>query len=111
VTARQVVGLLELVDAGTISGKQAKEVYAKIVGSDRSAEDVVAELGMAQVSDEGAIEAVCRKVLEENARQAEQLRAGKTSLMGFFVGQVMKQTQGSANPKLVNDVLRRLLGA
>jgi aspartyl-tRNA(Asn)/glutamyl-tRNA(Gln) amidotransferase subunit B len=64
---------------------------------------------MAQVSDEGAIEGVCKRVIEENARQADQLRAGKTSLMGFFVGQVMKRTQGSANPKLVNDVLRRLL--
>jgi aspartyl-tRNA(Asn)/glutamyl-tRNA(Gln) amidotransferase subunit B len=110
VSARQVASLLELVDAGTISGKQAKEVYAKIVGSDRDPGDVVADLGMAQVSDEGAIEAVCRQVLEANAKQADQLRAGKTSLMGFFVGQVMKQTQGSANPKLVNDVLRRLLG-
>jgi aspartyl-tRNA(Asn)/glutamyl-tRNA(Gln) amidotransferase subunit B len=109
VSARQVASLLKLVDAGTISGKQAKEVYAKIVGSDRDPADVVADLGMAQVSDEGAIEGVCKRVIEENARQADQLRAGKTSLMGFFVGQVMKRTQGSANPKLVNDVLRRLL--
>ncbi|HTQ45913.1 MAG TPA: Asp-tRNA(Asn)/Glu-tRNA(Gln) amidotransferase subunit GatB [Polyangiaceae bacterium] len=110
VTARQVASLLRLVDAGTISGKQAKEVYAKIVGSDRSPEDVVAELGMQQVSDASAIEDVCRRVVEQNPKQAEQLRAGKTALLGFFVGQVMKETKGSANPKLVNDVLRRLLG-
>jgi len=110
VTARQVASLLRLVDAGTISGKQAKEVYAKIVGSDRSPEDVVAELGMQQVSDASAIEEVCRRVVEQNPKQAEQLRAGKTALLGFFVGQVMKETKGSANPKLVNDVLRRLLG-
>jgi len=110
VTARQVAGLLRLVDAGTISGKQAKEVYAKIVGSDRMPEDVVAELGMQQVSDASAIEEVCRRVVEQNPKQAEQLRAGKTALLGFFVGQVMKETKGSANPQLVNDVLRRLLG-
>jgi aspartyl-tRNA(Asn)/glutamyl-tRNA(Gln) amidotransferase subunit B len=110
VTARQVAGLLRLVDAGTISGKQAKEVYAKVVGSDRMPEDVVAELGMQQVSDASAIEDVCRRVVEQNPKQAEQLRAGKTALLGFFVGQVMKETNGSANPKLVNDVLRRLLG-
>ncbi len=110
VTPRQVAGLLRLVDAGTISGKQAKEVYAKIVGSDRAPEDVVAELGMQQVSDTGAIEDVCRRIVEQNPKQAEQLRAGKTALLGFFVGQVMKETKGSANPKLVNDVLRRLLG-
>jgi aspartyl-tRNA(Asn)/glutamyl-tRNA(Gln) amidotransferase subunit B len=110
ITPRQVAGLLRLVDAGTISGKQAKEVYAKVAGSDRAPEDVVAELGMQQVSDASAIEDVCRRVVEQNPKQAEQLRAGKTALLGFFVGQVMKETKGSANPKLVNDVLRRLLG-
>jgi len=110
VTARQVASLLRLVDAGTISGKQAKEVYAKVVGSDRMPEDVVAELGMQQVSDASAIEDVCRRVVEQNPKQAEQLRAGKTALLGFFVGQVMKETKGSANPQLVNEVLRRLLG-
>jgi len=80
------------------------------VGSDRMPEDVVAELGMQQVSDASAIEDVCRRVVEQNPKQAEQLRGGKTALLGFFVGQVMKETKGSANPQLVNEVLRRLLG-
>jgi aspartyl-tRNA(Asn)/glutamyl-tRNA(Gln) amidotransferase subunit B len=110
-TPRQVAQLLALVDSAAISGKQAKEVYAKIAGSERAPAEVVAELGIRQVSDEGALEDVCRRVVEANPRQAEQLRAGKTNLMGFFVGQVMKETGGSANPKIVNDVLRRLLGA
>jgi aspartyl-tRNA(Asn)/glutamyl-tRNA(Gln) amidotransferase subunit B len=109
VTPRQVARLLKLVDAGAISGKQAKEVYAKIAGSEREPEDVVADLGMQQVSDAGAIEEVCRRVLEANPKQAADLRAGKASLMGFFVGQVMKATGGSANPRVVNEVLRRLL--
>jgi aspartyl-tRNA(Asn)/glutamyl-tRNA(Gln) amidotransferase subunit B len=111
VTPRQVAQLLQLVDAGTISGKQAKEVYAKIAGSDRAPGDVVAELGLQQVSDEGAIEEVCKGLLEAHPKQAAELRGGKQSLMGFFVGQVMKATGGSANPRVVNDSLRRLLAA
>jgi aspartyl-tRNA(Asn)/glutamyl-tRNA(Gln) amidotransferase subunit B len=109
VTPRQVAHLLELVDAGTVSGKQAKEVYAKIAGTDREPKDVVADLGMQQVSDAGAIEDVCKRLIEAHPRQAAELRAGKASLLGFFVGQVMKATGGSANPTIVNEVLRRLL--
>jgi len=65
---------------------------------------------MAQVTDPKAIEEVCAKVIGDNPKQAEQLRGGKTALFGFFVGQVMKATKGSANPQLVNDTLKRLLG-
>ncbi len=110
VTPRQVAELLELVDRGTISGKQAKDVYAKVAGTGRAPAEVVSDLGIRQVSDEGAIEAICRRLIEQNPKQAEQLRAGKTALLGFFVGQVMKETKGSANPPLVNQLLKRLLG-
>jgi aspartyl-tRNA(Asn)/glutamyl-tRNA(Gln) amidotransferase subunit B len=111
VSARQVAQLLKLVDGATISGKQAKEVYAKIAGTDRAPADVVAELGLMQVSDVAAIEAVCRRLIEQNPKQAAQLRGGKAALMGYFVGQVMKETSGSANPQIVNEVMRRLLEA
>ena len=111
VSPSQVAALLQLVDSGAISGKQAKEVHAKMAGTSRTPDEVVAELGMRQVSDASAIEDVCRQVVEKNPKQAEQLRAGKASLMGFFVGQVMKETKGSANPQMVNDALKRLLGA
>jgi aspartyl-tRNA(Asn)/glutamyl-tRNA(Gln) amidotransferase subunit B len=110
VTPTQVADLLKLVDEGAISGKQAKEVYAKVASTDRDVRDVVRELGMQQVSDVGAIEAICKQVVDGNPRQAEQLRAGKAALMGYFVGQVMKVTKGSANPQLVNDALKKLLG-
>jgi len=110
VTPGQVARLLRLVDAGSISGKQAKEVYGKIRGTNRMPEDVVAELGMEQVSDVGAIERICRRLIDESPKQAEQLRTGKTALMGYFVGQVMKETRGSANPQVVNQVILRLLG-
>jgi aspartyl-tRNA(Asn)/glutamyl-tRNA(Gln) amidotransferase subunit B len=110
VSAQQVAALLRVVDAGTISGKQAKEVYAKMAGSRSTPEDVIAQLGMQQVTDAGAIEEACRRVIEANPKQAEQLKAGKSALFGFFVGQVMKETRGAANPQLVNETLRRLLG-
>jgi aspartyl-tRNA(Asn)/glutamyl-tRNA(Gln) amidotransferase subunit B len=109
VSARQVASLLRLVDAGTISGKQAKEIYAKIAASDRMPEDVVKELGIAQVSDTASIEEACRRVVDQNPKQVAQYRAGKESLLGFFVGQVMKDMRGAGNPKVVNDTMRRLL--
>lgn len=110
VTVRQVVDLLKLVDSGKISGKQGKEVYAKIKGTAKAPADLVSELGMSQVTDVKAIEAVCEKVIAANPKQAEGIKGGKLGLMGFFVGQVMKETGGSANPALVNETLKRLLG-
>ena len=110
VSPGQIARLLTLVDVGTISGKQAKEVYAKVAGTDRTPEDVITELGLVQVSDVSAIETICRRLVEQNPKQADQLRAGKVALMGYFVGQVMKETQGSANPQIVNEVMRKLLG-
>ena len=109
VTPTQLAELLKLVDDGVISGKQAKEVYGLLIGATRSPTEIVRERGMAVISDAGAIEAVVRTVLEKNAKQADAYRAGKTSLLGFFVGQVMKLTGGSAAPDVVNSVLKRLL--
>ena len=114
-TPRQLSDLLRLVETGKISGKQAKELFTKLcelrdLGGAVTVASLVAELGMAQVSDPKAIEEACAKVIADNPKQAEQLRAGKATLFGFFVGQVMKATKGSANPQLVNDTLNRLLG-
>jgi aspartyl-tRNA(Asn)/glutamyl-tRNA(Gln) amidotransferase subunit B len=115
VSPRQIAELLRLVDQGTISGKQAKEVYARLAerGSGKGGEIsplvLVKELGIAQVSDRGAIEAICEKVVLANPKQAAALKGGKGALLGFFVGLVMKETRGSANPTLVNEVLRRTL--
>jgi aspartyl-tRNA(Asn)/glutamyl-tRNA(Gln) amidotransferase subunit B len=107
---RQIADLLMLVDKGQISGKQAKELYARLRGTDAAPSALASELGMAQVTDPGAIEAVCAEIIAQNPKQTEQLRSGKVGLFGFFVGQVMKATKGSANPQLVNDTLKRLLG-
>jgi aspartyl-tRNA(Asn)/glutamyl-tRNA(Gln) amidotransferase subunit B len=113
VTPTQVVDILRLVSEGRISGKQAKELYAQVKekGHDVSAADLATELGMSQVTDPTAIEAVCAKIVEQSPKQVEQYRSGKTGVFGFFVGQVMKATRGSANPQLVNQTLERLLKA
>ncbi len=111
VTPFQVSEILRLVDVGTISGKQAKELYAAVVNTDRAPEEVVRERGMAVMGDESAIEAIAKSVLEANPKQVAAYRSGKTALLGFFVGQIMKQTKGSADPAVVNAVLGRLLGA
>ncbi len=106
----QLARLLAIVEDGTISGKQAKEVYAAMVGTSQTPDEVVAARGMKQLSDAGAIEQVCARVIAANARQAAAYRSGKTALLGYFVGLVMKETRGSASPKLVNETLARLLG-
>ena len=107
VTPAQVAELLTLVDAGEISGKQAKEVYAAIEGTDRSPRSVVDEKGMRVVSDTGALEEAVKRVLAAHPEQVASIRAGKKGVLGFLVGQVMKETKGSANPKLVNELLAK----
>jgi aspartyl-tRNA(Asn)/glutamyl-tRNA(Gln) amidotransferase subunit B len=109
VPAERVAGLLALVQAGTISGKMAKDVFEAMRESGSDAETVVKEKGLAQVSDAGAIEGAVREVLAANAKQVAQYKAGNEKLLGFFVGQVMKATKGAANPGLVNDLLKKLL--
>jgi len=101
--------LLARVDDGTISGKIAKDVFTKMIASGTSADAIIESEGLTQISDHGAIEAIVRTLIADNPAQVEQFRAGKSKVVGFFVGQVMKQTRGQANPKVVNEVLSRLL--
>jgi len=101
--------LLALVQADTISLNVAKTIYKDVLHG-RSAKELVAEKGLAQSSDTGPIEAAASAVIAANAKNVEGYRAGNEKLFGFFVGQTMKALGGKANPKLVNDVLRQLLG-
>jgi aspartyl-tRNA(Asn)/glutamyl-tRNA(Gln) amidotransferase subunit B len=110
VTPAQVEELLALVHKGEISGKQAKEVYAAIEGTDKSPVAIVNERGLRVVSDGAAIQAVCERVIATYPEQAASVRAGKKGVLGFLVGQVMKETKGSANPKLVSEMLEKLTG-
>lgn len=110
VTPAQVGELLAAVEAGEISGKQAKEVFSLIEGSDRSPRAVIEERGMRVVSDSSTLTAVVEAVIAKFPDQVASIRAGKKSVSGFLVGQIMKETKGSANPKLVNELLDKLIG-
>ncbi|HEU4580502.1 MAG TPA: Asp-tRNA(Asn)/Glu-tRNA(Gln) amidotransferase subunit GatB [Polyangiaceae bacterium] len=107
----QVAELLQLVDAGKISGAQAKKIHAALVGSDRSPADVVKELGLSVVSDAGELRTLCQAILDQNPKNVASYRAGKQALLGFFVGQAMKQSGGRANPELVSRLFTELLEA
>ncbi len=104
-----VAELVELVDDGVISSKQAKDVFAEMAATGDAPGAIVELKGMKQVSDSGAIEAVVDRVLGANPGQVDAYRGGKTGLIGFFVGQVMREMGGQANPQVVNDVLKSRL--
>ncbi len=106
-----VAELVALVEEGTISGKQAKDVFAEMAATGDAPGAIVELKGMKQVSDSGEIEQVVDRVLAANPDEVAAYRAGKTGLVGFFVGQVMREMRGQANPKVVNEVLARKLGA
>jgi len=101
--------LVQLVEDDKISGKQGKEVLIEMFKSGKSAATIVAEQGLVQLSDTGEIDSIIDQVIAANLAQAEQYRAGKETLFGFFVGQVMKASKGKANPKVVNERLKAKL--
>jgi aspartyl-tRNA(Asn)/glutamyl-tRNA(Gln) amidotransferase subunit B len=109
VKAHQLGRLLDLMADGTISGRIAKDVFAEMFETGQDPGIIVEAKGLKQVSDAGAIEAVVDRVVAANPTQVEQYRFGNAKVIGWLVGQVMKATQGKANPKLVNDVLKRRL--
>jgi aspartyl-tRNA(Asn)/glutamyl-tRNA(Gln) amidotransferase subunit B len=105
----QLAGLVELVDAGTISGKQAKTVIQEMFASGKDADEIAREQGLEQISDEVALEGVVDEVIAESSEAADKVRAGNMGTIGFLVGQVMKKTRGQANPGLVNELLKKKL--
>jgi aspartyl-tRNA(Asn)/glutamyl-tRNA(Gln) amidotransferase subunit B len=109
VTAAALAAMLERIEDGTISGKIAKQVFEAMWNGAGSADEIIEQQGLKQISDSSAIEGIIRDVLDNNPKQLEQYRGGQEKLFGFFVGQVMKATQGKANPKQLNELLRKLL--
>jgi aspartyl-tRNA(Asn)/glutamyl-tRNA(Gln) amidotransferase subunit B len=109
VSADALGALIDLIRDGTISGRLAKDVFAAMVETGKSAPELVEERGLRQVTDSAAIEEAVDAVLAREGDKVAEYRAGKDKLFGFFVGQVMKATQGKANPALVNALLRRRL--
>ena len=111
VPAEELGTLVGLVDEGKISGKQAKDVLVEMFKSGKGALAIIAEQGLVQVSDTGEIDALINEVIAANPDQVAAYRGGKEALLGFFVGQVIKASQGKANPKVVNERLRAKLSA
>jgi aspartyl-tRNA(Asn)/glutamyl-tRNA(Gln) amidotransferase subunit B len=109
-TPARLAALLALVDAGTVGGPGAKQALEVVFREGGEPAEVVREKGLAQVSDEGAVEAVVDAVLARSPAEVERYRGGNRKLMGFFVGQVMKEMKGKGNPAVVNALLAKKLG-
>jgi len=109
VSPDQLGGLIDLIADGTISGRLAKDVFAEMVATGADPTAIVEKKGLRQVTDEGAIAAAIDAVLAAQPDKLAEYRAGRDKLYGFFVGQVMRATQGKANPALVNDLLKKKL--
>jgi aspartyl-tRNA(Asn)/glutamyl-tRNA(Gln) amidotransferase subunit B len=105
----QLAVMLRLIEDGTISGKLAKTVFDEMCRTGEDADVIVREQGLVQISDKDAIESVVDETLARNPKEVARYRAGEEKLLGFFVGQVMKQTKGKANPQILNDLLKRKL--
>jgi aspartyl-tRNA(Asn)/glutamyl-tRNA(Gln) amidotransferase subunit B len=101
--------LVALVDQGKVSGKLAREVFEKMYGSGEPAAKIIEREGLTQISDPAAIERIARTVVEARPDLVAQYRSGEEKVVGFFVGQVMKETKGQANPKLAREILVRVL--
>jgi aspartyl-tRNA(Asn)/glutamyl-tRNA(Gln) amidotransferase subunit B len=110
-SSAHLAGLLKRIADQTISGKIAKEVFEAMWSSGATADEVIAEKGLKQITDSAAIERVIDEVLQKNPGQLAEYRSGKDKLFGFFVGQVMKATGGKANPAQLNELLKKKLGS
>ena len=110
VSAQALAQLLDRIADNTISGKIAKDVLDAMIASGKDADTIIDDKGLRQISDTGAIDAMIQEVLDANPEQVEAYKAGQDRLFGFFVGQVMKASRGKANPAMVNQRLKALLG-
>ena len=109
VSAQRLAELIRLLGDGTLSSKLAKEVFAKMFESGKTAAEVIEAEGLKQISDTGELESIIDELIDKNPKQVEMYRGGKTTILGYFVGQVMKATKGQANPQVVNEILERKL--
>ncbi len=109
ITPDKLGELLNLIHDGTISGKIAKEVFEEMLSSGKDAKEIVEEKGMTQISDQSELENIVIQILNSHPDEISRYKAGDQKLMGFFVGQAMKETKGKANPKVVNEILRKAL--
>ena len=108
-TPENLAELIDLIEKGTISNNIGKQIIIEMLSDGKKASEIVAEKGLSQISDTGAIKEIVQKIVDANPEQAAAYKAGRVQLLGFFVGQVMKETQGRANPQTVNELLKEIL--
>ena len=111
VSPENIGKLINLINNNTISGKIAKEVFPEMIKSNKDPEEIVKEKNLVQITDTAAIEEVINQILQKNNTEVQQYLSGKEKVFGFFIGQIMKETKGKANPKTVNDLLKQKLEA
>ncbi len=109
-TPENLVELISLIEKGTISNNIGKQIIIDMLKDGEKASTIVEKKGLSQISDTGAIKEIAQKIIDANPSQVEAYKGGKDKLFGFFVGQVMKETKGRANPQAVNEILKELLG-
>jgi aspartyl-tRNA(Asn)/glutamyl-tRNA(Gln) amidotransferase subunit B len=110
ISSKDLAQLLMLMDDKTISSKMAKTVFDEMAQTGKAPKEIVAEKGLVQMTDKTAIKGIVEKVLQQCPVEVTDYKKGKTKLLGFFVGRVMKETKGKANPKMVNEILKKELG-
>lgn len=110
IQASSIAQLINRIQDGTISGKIAKQVFEALQNDEGSVDAIIDKKGLKQITDTSEIEDIIDQILKDNPKQLEQLKNGKTKLIGFFVGQVMKKTQGKANPQKVNELIKYQVG-
>ena len=108
---QSLADMIKLIEDGTISGKMAKDIIEEMYSTGKPPKTIIEEKGMIQITDEAEITKIIADMLAANTAQVEQYRGGKEKLFGYFVGQVMKVTQGKANPRLINELLKKMLEA
>jgi len=109
IKAASLADMIELIEAGSISGKMAKEIVEDMYKTGKSPQDIIKDKGLVQITDEGELIKAITSIIEASQAQVAEYRAGKEKVFGFFVGQVMKATKGKANPQLVNELLKKML--
>jgi aspartyl-tRNA(Asn)/glutamyl-tRNA(Gln) amidotransferase subunit B len=109
VTPAKLAGLVQAIDKGVINTKAAQEVFVAMAGTGKDAAEIIKEKGLEQVNDTGELEKICQQLVADNPDVVEKYKGGNDRMFGFFVGQAMKATQGKGNPKLISEILRKLL--
>ncbi|HRT68584.1 MAG TPA: Asp-tRNA(Asn)/Glu-tRNA(Gln) amidotransferase GatCAB subunit B, partial [Bacteroidota bacterium] len=101
--------LVELLADNSISSRIAKDVFEEMISTKKSPKDIISEKGITQISNTNELEMIIKEIISNNQESVEKYKSGKKNVFGFFVGQVMKQTQGKANPQMVNQILEKYL--